>query len=77
MILDNDFRSDHRVQKEAETLLAHGYEVEILCVTTNLPAIEIRNGISISRMLHPDISTRPFSKMAVNSYHHRSTKICV
>lgn len=69
MILDNDFRSDHRVQKEAETLLAHGYEVEILCVTTNLPAIEIRNGISISRMLHPDISTRPFSKMAVNSYH--------
>ena len=69
MILDNDFYSDNRVQKEAETLISNGYSVEVLCVTTVLPGQEIRNRIKITRMLHPNISTRPFSKMAVNSYY--------
>jgi hypothetical protein len=67
MLLDNDFRSDNRVEKEAATLHAHGYAVEVVCVSSDLPAQENRNGIEITRMLHPDITTRPFSKMAAKS----------
>ena len=65
MLLDNDFKSDNRVEKEANTLISHGYSVEILCVKNeNLPSNDERNHIKITRIIDPIVTTRPFSTAA-------------
>lgn len=52
MLLDNSFKADARVEKEAIALIKEGYEVVVLCTEENgLPDSENRNGIVITRCL--------------------------
>lgn len=66
MLLDNPFKSDARVEKEALSLIKAGYSVKVICLANPLlPEFEERNAISIHRFIHPSLYTRPFSKEAV------------
>lgn len=70
MLLDNDFMSDNRVEKEAISLIAAGYSVEVLCLKGGgLPENEQRNSIRITRLIDPLLYTRPFSDTARSSVH--------
>lgn len=52
MLLDNSFKADARVEKEAFALVNEGYEVKVLCIEDDQqPPLEIRNGIKIIRCL--------------------------
>lgn len=52
MLLDNSFKADARVEKEAIALISEGYNVEVLCIEDeDLQTEENRNGISILRCL--------------------------
>jgi glycosyltransferase involved in cell wall biosynthesis len=71
MLLDNNFQSDHRVEKEARALIGAGYSVEVIGLTDPArPASERRNSIQITRLLDPLLYTRPFSANARNSAHN-------
>lgn len=62
MLLDNDFASDNRVEKEAISLISAGYSVEVVCLRgAGLPVSEQRNAIRITRLIDPLLYTRPFS----------------
>ncbi len=68
MLLDNDFRSDNRVEKEAVALIKAGYSVEVVCLRgAGLPDNEQRRSIQITRCIDPLIYTRPFSAEAARS----------
>ncbi len=61
MLLDNPLKSDSRVEKEAASLLAAGYNVTIHAMHSEaLPATEERNGYHIIRDISPSID-HPFS----------------
>ena len=62
MLLDNPFKSDARVEKEAISLIQNGYEVEVYAETSNdLEFFEIRHNIKITRNIDKSIH-RPISK---------------
>ncbi|MDD5571688.1 MAG: glycosyltransferase [Bacteroidales bacterium] len=62
MLLDNSFKSDARVEREAITLIENGYDVEVYAERDDdLPNNEIRNKIKIVRELDKSIH-RPVSK---------------
>jgi glycosyltransferase involved in cell wall biosynthesis len=51
MLLDNPFKSDARVEKEAISLVKAGYTVTVLAVKDSaLPELETRDGYTIKRM---------------------------
>lgn len=51
MLLDNPFKSDARVEKEAISLVKAGYAVTVLAVKDSaLPDVETRDGYTIKRM---------------------------
>jgi glycosyltransferase involved in cell wall biosynthesis len=50
MLLDNPYTNDRRVQREAETLAAAGYDITMVCNTKEGEAIdEVVNGVTIHR----------------------------
>lgn len=54
MLLDNPFKSDARVEKEAASLLKRGYQVTLWAETSaDLPAEETRGGMKVRRRLEP------------------------
>ncbi len=68
MLLDNAFLSDNRVEREAISLIAAGYSVEVVCLKgAGLPENEQRNSIRITRLIDPLLYTRPFSGAARSS----------
>jgi hypothetical protein len=72
VVLDNDFEltNENKLLEEGWNLLPTiDFHVEIICLTTNLPAIEIRNDRKITRMFHPKLISNPFSNEATNSFY--------
>lgn len=66
MLLDNDFKSDNRVEKEATSLINNNYSVTVVCLQNpSLPKQEIRNGMLIIRCIDPALYSHPFSKKAI------------
>ncbi len=54
MILDNDFTRDHRVLKEARSLVSAGHAVRVVALRTpGSAAREARDGIEIDRVRPP------------------------
>lgn len=63
MLLDNDFTSDVRVDKEAVALSNAGYQVTVCCVRgENLSEYEDRNGYRINRCIEDGFNT-PFKSI--------------
>jgi len=62
MLLDSPFRSDTRVEKEAISLIALGFKVTVLALTSaNDSPTEQRDGIHIVRCIDPEIKS-PFHR---------------
>jgi glycosyltransferase involved in cell wall biosynthesis len=59
MLLDNDFTRDHRVLKEARSLVGAGHEVRVVAVRSDeTPDEETRDGIAIERVPLPSWTGR-------------------
>lgn len=70
MLLDNEFASDIRVEKEAMDLIAAGHTVSVMClIHEELPSEDERNGIRILRRF-PDEIKSPFRKTYQNIMAH-------
>jgi glycosyltransferase involved in cell wall biosynthesis len=84
-LLNNEFRFDNRVRREAETLADAGLEVTVLCVAdTSLPSHETRHTARgrtwwvhrcFGRRLHRErlLSSRAWRAVAAMVWHYRST----
>src|SRR6056297_2229208 len=51
MVLNEEFPPDHRVEKEADSLMGAGYQIVLLCYTTrqDLPLQEDYKGMQVKR----------------------------
>ncbi len=64
MFVFNNFTNDSRVQKQAETLLANGYDVTVMARLDNVTTPEeVRNGILVKRVPICPLSQRVISFM--------------
>ena len=62
VILDSPFVSDSRVEKEIETMLNKGFQVQMICENVGQKeTVEYRDGLTIYRRLQSSIYARPIS----------------
>jgi glycosyltransferase involved in cell wall biosynthesis len=51
MLLDNPYTNDRRVEREAETIAAAGYNITLLaCKASTVPDSDLKNGVKIERI---------------------------